>query len=427
MRAYDSQKEIDSQINAYIENYQFLTKKNLIKESEAELFKAKKISLLHERYEKLIEILKKEKALVRKKNPVAVSQMIEVHKEFEMIFGKMKCGSDYRYLNDLAFAYLHRDGKNMKVLEKNFKKILNDPLLKKENRAITFDAKLAYYQIYSAYYYATGRYPETLEMYDNIIKVMEDNPVLLKEYVKGYLIVLHNSADVCDYIEQEKGAKKYYNKINTFVNNSANNISSEIRQFIILSFGLSKIINLIEAGKYEAENPEIKQLGKDFLENVEHVILTNRITLMFQFTIYYFGCGDFNTSLKWLHMIINKDEELRSDIRIESKLIFLIIQLELKNYDLIDYAIMSTQRYLMKKEPLMGIEPTILGFIKKISNVKDSDKMKQLYIELKDSLERDKEIVNEYAFDYLSWVESKLQNKPFAEIKRKKYLKEKKM
>ncbi len=148
---------------------------------------------------------------------------------------------------------------------------------------------------------------------------------------------------------------------------------------------------------------------------------------MFQLTIYYFGCGDYDSSLKWLHMIINKDEDLRSDLRIESKLIFLIIQLELNNYDLIDYAVKSTQRYLMKKEPLMGIEPIILGFIKKMSNVKDPVNMKKLYIELKDLLDRNKEIVNEYAFDYLSWVESKIQNRSFAEIKREKYLKEKQL
>jgi len=84
----------------------------------------------------LIEILKKEKTLVRRKNPVAVFEMIEVNKECEVISKKMKCSSDYRFLNDLAFAYLHRDGKNIKVLEKNFRKILNDPLLKDVNKAI---------------------------------------------------------------------------------------------------------------------------------------------------------------------------------------------------------------------------------------------------------------------------------------------------
>jgi len=106
-------------------------------------------------------------------------------------------------------------------------------------------------------------------MYGNIIKAMKDHPVLLKEYAKGYLIVLHNSADAGDLIDQGKGSKKYCDKINSFVNNPGNNISRDIKQFLITSLGLSKIVNLITAGKYDADSLEIKQLEKDFLENME--------------------------------------------------------------------------------------------------------------------------------------------------------------
>ncbi|MDQ3019366.1 MAG: hypothetical protein M3R36_02175 [Bacteroidota bacterium] len=425
MRAYDSQKEIDSAINSHIENFLFLKKKNLIKECEAELGKAKKLSLSFERFEKLLEILKNERVLTSKKNPVDSVSMTEIYKEFESVHQKIKCNAQYRHLNDIAFANLHRDGKNLKLLEKNFKEILNDPLLKDVRRAITFEAKLSFYQIYSAYYYALSEWEKVLEIYNKILNVMEDYPVILKEYTKGYLIILHNCADVCDQLNRKSESKKYNNRIDEFISNPSNKISGEVRHFLFASFGTAKIINLMAEGKYENENQEIRKLEKEFLKNMEFIHLTGRIFLMFQFSMYFFGCKDYDSSLKWLHMIINKDEELRSDLRIESKLLFLIIQFELNNYDLIQYAVKSTQRYLLKKEPLMGIEPIILSFIRKMSNIKNPDDLKKLFTEFKDTLVKNQKILDEYAFDYLSWVESKILKKSFAEIRRDKYLKDK--
>lgn len=425
MRAYDSQKEIDSEINSHIENFNFLKKKNLIKESEAELAKAKKLSTEYERFEKLLEVLKNERIVINKKNPVDVDSMTEIYNEFEIIHRKIKCNADYRHLNEIAFANLHRDGKNIKVLERNFKKILNDPLLTNEENAITFESKLAFHQIHSAYYFAVSDFPRVLEIYNRILEIMEDHPVILREYVRGYLTVLHNCADVCDQLSLDSESKQYYERIENFLNNPSIKISEETRYFIFSSFGITKVINHITSGNYEKDNQEIRKLEDEFLKIMEFIHLSSRITLMFQLTMYFFGCGDYDSSLKWLHMIINKDEELRSDLRIESKLLFLIIQYELKNYDLIEYAVKSTQRYLLKKEPLMGIEPIILSFIKKMSNVKNPDDLNKMFTELKDTLVKNKTILDQYAFDYLSWVESKIQKKSFAEIKRLKYLCEK--
>ncbi|MEO8209837.1 MAG: hypothetical protein ABI840_04720 [bacterium] len=425
MRAYDSHKEIDSEINSHIENFQFLKKKNLIKECEVELAKAKKLSILYEKFEKLLEILKNERILISKKNPVDTVSMTEIYKEFESVHQKIKCNAEYRHLNDIAFANLHRDGKNLKVLEKNFKKILDDPLLKDFSNAIAFEAKLAFYQIHSAYYYALSEFPKVLDMYNKILNVMEKHPVILKKYSKSYLTILHNCVDVYEQIDCEAESKIYYNRIEEFIKNPSNKITEEVKYFLFSNLGISRLINLMTAGKYEKDNQEIRKLEKEFLSNMEFVHLTSRITLMFQFTMYSFGCKDYDSSLKWLHMIINKDEELRSDLRIESKLLFLIIQFELNNYDLIQYAVKSTQRYLLKKEPLMGIEPIILSFIRKMSNIKNPDDLKKMFTEFKDTLVKNQKILDEYAFDYLSWVESKILKKSFAEIRRDKYLRSK--
>jgi hypothetical protein len=141
--------------------------------------------------------------------------------------------------------------------------------------------------------------------------------------------------------------------------------------------------------------------------------------------MYYFGCGNYSESLKWLNIIINKDEELRRDLRIESRLLFLIIHYELRNFDLLEYAVKSTYRYLRKMETPKGIEPLILLFIRKMGNVYSSRELTDLFIELKDTILQNAEIFKEYGFNYLAWVESKISGLSYKEVIRNNYKKSK--
>jgi hypothetical protein len=69
----------------------------------------------------------------------------------------------------------------------------------------------------------------------------------------------------------------------------------------------------------------------------------------------------------------------------------------------------------------MGIESIIINFMKKVSNIKNPDDTKKYFIELEDTLLLNKQIADGYAFDYLSWTESKTRNKTFAELRKEKY------
>jgi hypothetical protein len=112
---------------------------------------------------------------------------------------------------------------------------------------------------------------------------------------------------------------------------------------------------------------------------------------------------------------------LRRDLRTESRVLFLIIHYELGNYDLLEYAVKSTYRYLRKMKSLKGIESLILLFIKKLSSVSERRGVIDLLMELKESLLTFKEELMDYGFNYLAWIDSKNSGVKYSDAVKKMF------
>lgn len=95
------------------------------------------------------------------------------------------------------------------------------------------------------------------------------------------------------------------------------------------------------------------------------------------------------------------------------------------NEDLMEYIAKSSYRFLYKKNRLHEIEKAILNFMKKKlpGLIKDKDRI-EAFKELKTELEavlKDSVMKKELGyFDFISWLESKIENRPFAEIVKEK-------
>jgi len=105
-----------------------------------------------------------------------------------------------------------------------------------------------------------------------------------------------------------------------------------------------------------------------------------------------------------------------------------VIHYELNNYDLLDYLVKSTERFYTKRKKAADhgyeFEVTFLKSFKKLVKTnrnlsRSVDVFKEMLEDLKLLLADQNERVALEYFDYLSWVESKLQGIAYGEYKRK--------
>lgn len=139
----------------------------------------------------------------------------------------------------------------------------------------------------------------------------------------------------------------------------------------------------------------------------------------------YFGAGDYKNAIHYLNKIVNtRDTELRSDLHTYARILVLISYFEMKDYDYVEYLLKSTYRFLLKKKELYEVLKLVMQFIRRLPNIPPEELKK----EFENNLEYMKRL-NEDPFerrpflylDFISWLESKVQNIPVDEVVQHKF------
>ena len=147
----------------------------------------------------------------------------------------------------------------------------------------------------------------------------------------------------------------------------------------------------------------------------------SKVILYYKLACLYFGDSKFRESIFWLNKIFNEqDSDLREDIHSFARILNLISHYEIGNYDVVDYYIRSTYRFLLKKEDLHKFQITILGFLKRLGPFPSEQELhgyfSSLLTQLK-LLENDPYEARAFIyFDIISWLESKIEGKPVQKI-----------
>ena len=89
--------------------------------------------------------------------------------------------------------------------------------------------------------------------------------------------------------------------------------------------------------------------------------------LVFNYKIatLYFGSGDYNTSIDYLHLIINDHVDLRYDLQCYARLVHLLAHYELGNYELMESLTKSVYRFMAKMKNLTVVEEEMFKFLRK--------------------------------------------------------------
>jgi hypothetical protein len=145
-----------------------------------------------------------------------------------------------------------------------------------------------------------------------------------------------------------------------------------------------------------------------------------KIIFHYKMACVMFGAADFKGCVKYLNLIINSTAiNLKEDLQCFARILSLIAHYELGNNDLIDYQIRSTYRFLLKMKDVQMVQKEILNFLRS-SVYMDRGDLTIEFTNLKGRLE--KIYANKYErrpflyLDLLSWLESKIENVPVAQV-----------
>ena len=169
--------------------------------------------------------------------------------------------------------------------------------------------------------------------------------------------------------------------------------------------------------------PKIENQLKHFRNRIdEHHIMT----FYYKFACLHFGAGNNKECIAYLDKIIsNKSLTMREDLLCFSRVLNLVSHYEAGLDYHLESLLKSTYKFLIKMNDLHEVQKEMIKFIKGLQDIYPHE-LKQAFIDLHKKLKvYENHPYERRAFLYLdiiSWLESKIENKPVSEIIRNKYL-----
>ncbi|MFH1320652.1 MAG: hypothetical protein ABII90_08370 [Bacteroidota bacterium] len=429
LRNYHAESSADMQIKGLLQDIEILYKKALYKQCAKLIAKAKKIAKNFEKQSLLLEIIKWEK-LIYFSGKIADYLQNVINDEGQIL---KLINEKHQHHQLLSRFYdltknesLIRTRKDVELIKEIFK----HPLVKGYEMPQSIEAKLLYYNIYSAFFHVIGEYRSGYYFCEKWIVLLESHPALINEnpinYINAlnyYLFTLDNNSEAffSNLQKLKEIPEKFHRARNKRIEAAINTRYYNI--FLALhnqTGNFKKSIALI---------PEIKKCltlfrGKmnKYYELMLHLRIANA----------YFALKDYTNALYWLNPIMkDKGKDGRQDLYGFAMILNLIIYHEqsfdnYKMHDNFEKLIITTYSFFLKRNRIYDFEYRVINFFKEqIRNISTNKDLVKALIPLKKELsERLKAPFERKAleyFDFISWMESKIENKSMGEIIKGKF------
>jgi len=423
MEIFHGTNNIDIHIRSLINRASFLYEKGRDKEFEKLLYKAKAISKKYELFHFILEILDIERTSALKR--LDFDKISAIKAEEATMLNLIQTTKQFQDLAESIMMLFFKKGR----IEKQKHLMRNDikhPLLKNEKNAKTFLAKKNFFNSYVFYYFSINKVDKALEYSQKRVNLFLESPAFIRYYTRDYLGSLNNVLYTCFLLRKMTDMKFFIDKL-AEAKIYALNINDESVLFY-LNYHILNYYNAL--GLFETATKHCEGIVKNIATFENNLNDNERLVLRLHIAYSYFGAGDHRKSLLWLNKIINEIKMAHNpDAQTFHRLFYLINHFELGNFELLPFLIKSIYRFMATMKRLSKFQKNILSFFKQILQRNNSNiQQKKQFSHFKKIIQHsDIAIIGSGAFeyfDYISWLESKIENRPFAEVVREKAAKQ---
>jgi hypothetical protein len=291
-----------------------------------------------------------------------------------------------------------------------------------------FYEKLYLYQSYSMYAFIRQDFLMYYRYSQKWVNLFIAEPLMIRvetgNYIKGIHNLLNAHFDLRNYRRFESTLKDF--EVFAQTDRVVQHDNFRVQAFVYING--AKINQHFMHGTFKEGLLMVPGLEANLAENA--LFLDEHRVMVFNYKIasLYFGSGDYATCIDYLQRIINDRVDLRYDLQCYARLVHLLAHYELGNFELMESLTKSVYRFMARMENFTVVEEEMFKFLRRSFTLSRSKWKPELEKFLHTIKQFEKSRFETRAFAYLdiiSWVESKVYQKPMSQIIRDKYLKDK--
>lgn len=425
LHLFHSQNRKDTQVNAMIDQIDLLMRRLIYDQAHQLLRKAKRIAEEYEFFTELIRLLSLEKRLLAE---IMEPDDFTIHfkricEEENQAISKLENTIEFSNLRARLIEFTSRYGTGFSRDDSKkefFESLLKEPILSSEEYALTRNNKRHYNHLKSNIYSYIND-PENTEKYQlRYIKYHEEDIKKVTSY-QPLIAGLNNLLTMQIRYKSYEGAEETLIKLRDFEKNYSVTLNEYESSFIFYAYsvlGISYCMARVDIARGLQIIKESRPLEKMY---------SNKLGRGRQLIVYYFHASllfmaeRFDETSAWITKILQMPAtDFSSDYQCYARLMNLIVQYELKNYNHLDYVMKSTYYFLRKRKKIFKYEEIIIKYMKRSLRMRSEAELTELFDEMKYELEAiykdDHEKFGFDAFNIIPWLESKITKKPMSEI-----------
>ncbi|WP_340063010.1 hypothetical protein [Ascidiimonas aurantiaca] len=414
------------QIREQLDFATILYHKGLYKQSLKLLDKAKAIAIDNEEKNVAYEIVELEKLIETQYITRSISgrsdeliTQAESLSRLNLIASQLSNLSLHLYGLMLKTGYVRNDEENELVTEffyERFPKFVSEEL--------GFREKFWMYNAYLWYSFLTQDFLSCFKYASKWVAIFYENPQMIYLNPVFYLKGNHYLLESLFFIKYKTQMKAALEKMEETIEQERFPRNDNIQSLSFLYKYLNKLNLHFLEGSFEAglllENEILKglQIHKDRIDDHHVMVFYYKIACM------YFGINDNRTCILYLKKIIeNKNLTMREDLMCFSRVLSLVAHYEAGLDYHLEVQLRSTYKFLLKMNDLQEVQKEMIRFLKDLGSIYPHElkhAFKKLHKRLKKFEDHPYEKRAFLYLDIISWLESKIENRPIGDIIREK-------
>ena len=314
-----------------------------------------------------------------------------------------------------------RNAKDEKGVKQFFKENLHVDIKKTKG----FYQLLYLYQSYCWYAFIRQDFLMYYQYGKKWVDLFDRDPLMITVETGHYIKGMHNLLTANFNLRNFKQFDNYLYRFERFTFSKAANRHDNFRMQAFVYLTSARINQHLMKGSF-GEGLKLVPAIEAGLEEFNMYIDRHRVlVIQYKTALLYFGNGNYAESIDHLQKIINGPVDMRIDLQCYARLLHLMAHFEMGNDAIIESLIKSVFRFMSRMENLTVVEEEMFKFLRNNvyeSAVKLKPGLKKLLQDIK-QFEKNRYETRVFSYlDIISWVESKVFEKPMSEVVHEKYL-----
>lgn len=427
LRLLKRAENLDLELNEQLDYARILYYKGLYLQSLKILEKVKETAIAYHQDTILIQVISLEKKIetlhitrrLQDKADHLAMEANEVHERRKMI----------TQLSNLAlqlYSWYVKNGhaRNEKD-ESGVKQFFKEHLPADANKSTGFYERLYLHQSYGWYSFIRQDFIQYYRHAKKWVDLFHENPEMINVETGHYIKGMHNLMNAHFDLRNHQQLDIVLDELEKFEPAHVVQHNDNFRVQVFVSTQQAKINRHFMRGTFSEGLSLIPHIEAKLDEYALFLDKHRILVFNYKFASLYFGSGDYNATIDYVQRIINEPVDLRGDLHCYARLLHLLAHYELGNFGLMDSLTKSVYRFMARMENLTVIEEEIFRFLRsslQLSRHRVRQELDKFLDKIK-HLEKNRFETRSFAYlDIISWVESKVYNKPMSEVIYEKFL-----